>query len=185
MIISVRGTHGSGKSELMKAFLQETQGRPLYGRLGLSRPEAYECAVGLSAPVYILGPYETPCGGCDAIQPYDRILDLMRQYRTRGHVLLEGALVSSSFGRVGQLMAEDRGNIMAFLMTPLEECLQRVASRRLSRGDARPLNPANTIHKHKSIQRSRRQIAHAGVRIVDLDAVQPLDHLYRLLLEVS
>ena len=48
--------------------------RPLYGLFAMLKPEAYKCSVvpGIGYPLHVLGPYVTPCGGCDAIQPQGR-----------------------------------------------------------------------------------------------------------------
>jgi protein gp37 len=66
-VINIRGTSGSGKSTLVRQWLNKYPSKPLFGVLGRCRPEAYACAVpGVKYPLYVLGPYETPCGGCDA-----------------------------------------------------------------------------------------------------------------------
>lgn len=182
MIISIRGTHGSGKSTVMRDLIALGGGTPLMGALK-KKPEAYQLSLpGVHAPVFIIGPYETACGGCDAIQPYDLILDLLRKYSSQGHVLFEGALVSSSFGRIGQLMAQcGEQAVFAFLSTPTEECLRRVAQRRLARGDSRPLNPANTLGKARSIESSKKTIATKKVRMVTLDYLCPVEEIVALL----
>jgi hypothetical protein len=186
MIISIRGTHGSGKSTIMKALITQYATERFYGRAGKHRPEAYALAIpGVTSVVYVLGPYETACGGCDCIQPYALILDLLAEYSSRGHVLLEGALVSSSYGTVGHFMEKfgPRG-IMAFLTTPLEECIKRIVQRRLDRGDLRPLNTKNTEGKNRSMLNTRKQIAKFGIiRAVDLDWQEPIAPLMALLKE--
>lgn len=183
MIISIRGTHGSGKSTTVKELIAMGNGQPIMGRLR-NKPEAYRLILeGIPDPVFALGPYTLACGGCDAVQPYDIILDLIRDYATQGHVVFEGALVSSSFGRIGALL-EQRGQeaVFAFLTTPPEECLRRIVQRRLDRGDLRPLNPANTLGKVRSIESSKKTIAAKGtVRMVDLDYKSPVDGLLDLL----
>lgn len=183
MIISIRGTHGSGKTTVMQELIRLGQGQAILGRLR-NKPEAYRLTLdGIPDAVYVLGPYTLTCGGCDAVQPYDIILDLIRDYAKIGHVLFEGALVSSSFGRVGTLI-EQRGQeaVFAFLTTPPEECLRRIVQRRLDRGDMRPLNPANTLGKVRSIESSKRTIAAKGtVRMIDLDYLSPVEGIVSLL----
>jgi len=187
MIISIRGTHGSGKSTVMRELIDKYCAQRYYGRAGKGRPEAYELALpGVHRTAYILGPYETTCGGCDAIQPYDLILELLTEYGAKGHVLFEGALVSSSYGRIGRLMEQwGQDGVMAFLNTPIDECLRRVVQRRVDRGDLRPFNPQNTIGKAKSGESTKRQIAEAGniIRAVDLDWQEPVAQLLALLRE--
>jgi ABC-type cobalamin/Fe3+-siderophores transport system ATPase subunit len=42
MIINIRGTNGSGKSTVVKKFLQRFPHVELFGALGPRRPEAYK-----------------------------------------------------------------------------------------------------------------------------------------------
>src|SRR5690606_34634055 len=99
MLINLRGTNGSGKSTIIRRLFEQYNPRQRYGCLGLPRAEANELRVPrVAKPVYILGPYSTPTGGCDSIQPYDLILELMEKYAARGHVIFEGVLISSSYG---------------------------------------------------------------------------------------
>lgn len=183
MIISLRGTHGSGKTTAVQELITKGNGEPIMGRLK-KKPEAYKLTFAdIPDPVYVLGPYTLTCGGCDAVQPYDIILDLIRDYSKLGHVVFEGALVSSSFGRIGTLI-EQRGKeaVFAFLTTPAEECLRRIVQRRLDRGDERPLNPNNTLGKIRSIESSKKTIAAKGtVRMIDLDYLDPVTGILDLL----
>ena len=182
MIICIRGTHGSGKSALMYELLRKGNGDPLFGLFGGKRPEAYALSLeAVDRPVYVLGPYVTICGGCDAVQPYAEVINLINKYAPLGHVLLEGALISCSFGSVGEAMARYPGSVMAFMSTPLEICLDRVEARRKARAESKPFNPKNTIQKHKAVRNSRRQIARAGMRAVNLSVEDPLTDVLNLL----
>jgi hypothetical protein len=91
------------------AVVGELSSRPLYGLFAMLEPEAYECAVPEIGYLYIIGPYETPCGGCDAIQPYGLIPGLIRKYAARGHVLFEGLLIGDCYGKVGALLDQLSG----------------------------------------------------------------------------
>jgi hypothetical protein len=162
MLINIRGTHGSGKSTIVRSLLHAGDARPLYGALK-RRPEAYEVTLA-GKPAYIIGPYETPCGGADCIQPYRFIVPLIMKYGAVGHVIFEGALVSSCWGIVGRLIERwGREAIIAFLDTPVSECVRRVEARRAQRGDGRALNPANLIQKHDAIARLKVKLDAAGI----------------------
>jgi hypothetical protein len=159
---------------VVRQWLQNYPTQPLYGLFGTRTPEAYECAVpGIEHPLFVIGPYETPCGGCDAIQPYGLILDLLRKYAAQGHVLFEGLLIGDSYGSVGalldQLPGEGVSSAVIRLNTPLDECLERVQKRRAERGDSRPLNPKHTIAHFERSLNSRRAFEAAGTRAVWLD----------------
>jgi hypothetical protein len=154
--------------------VQNYPARPLYGLFGTHKPEAYACTVpGIEHPLFVLGPYETPCGGCDAIKPYGLILDLLRKYAAQGHVLFEGLLIGDSYGSVGALLDQLSGagvsSAVIRLNTPLEQCLERVQQRRAERGDSRPLNPENTIARFERSLNSKRLFEAAGSRATWLD----------------
>jgi hypothetical protein len=165
MILNIRGTHGSGKSCIVHKILKQFGAKelPEGNKIG-----AYRVQCGLRKSLYIIGPYKTACGGCDAIQPYDLIWPRVERYATLGHVLFEGALVSSSVGNIGRAMAARKDCVVAFMDTPVEECLARIQRRRIAKGDDRPLNPKNTVSKFEGILRSRPQLESLGLRCVTL-----------------
>lgn len=184
MLISVRGTNGSGKSSIVGGLRDTYVKKDLYGVLGPKRPEASELKVeGVKKPVYVLGSYHVASGGCDQIQPYDLILDLLRKYAERGHVVFEGVIVSSSYGRVGRLLEEyGQDAVMAFLDTSLEQCIENVKKRRGARADDREFNPQNLTSKYNQIVKSRVKIAEAGkLRVVDLKFGEALEQVLELL----
>ena len=131
MIINIRGTHGSGKSTVIKQLLKLYDAEPEYHADG-KKIRGYRFTLG-SVPrdVYVAGSYATACGGCDGIQPYADIWPRIVEYAAKGHVLFEGALVSSSYGNIGRA-SEAYGDqmVFAFLNTPLQMCLERIVRRR-------------------------------------------------------
>lgn len=155
----------------MRTLLTQGKAQPCYGLLGPRKPEAYALNLpGVKKPVYVLGPYLVATGGCDLVQPYDLILDLIEKYAAKGHVLLEGVLVSSSYGRVGQLMERwGQEAVMAFMTTTLEQCITNVQKRRDARDDKREFDPTNLTSKFHSIVKSREKMeAEKKVRVVEL-----------------
>lgn len=189
-IVSIRGTHGSGKSTIVKKILEKYP-HDTVGFYGGKRPDGYLVRPpGHDERIYIVGPYLTACGGCDAVQPYDRILEQLAWAEEAGHhILLEGALVSSSYGRVGETMNRMNDPIFAFLDTPLEVCLDRIAKRRATKwaearkpGAPPPVNPKNTAVKHENVARTKHQMAKLGsrIRIVDIDHKKPVQQIMKL-----
>ena len=162
MLINLRGTHGSGKSTSIRGLLDANDARPIYGALGL-RPEAYKI-IFASKTLYVIGPYQTACGGCDTVQPYALICPLIEKYAAVGDVIFEGALISGCWGTVGRVLErQGRDAIVVFLDTSVEECIRRVKARRVARGDNRAFNPANLIQKHAAITRLKQKLDAAGV----------------------
>jgi hypothetical protein len=181
MIINIRGTNGSGKTTIIRKIFAMAEGRPrqINGVLGTKKAEANELKLpGIKKPLYILGPYlagnkfDRGTGGCDQIQPYDLVLELLDKYSVLGHVLFEGVLISSSYGRVGRYM-ETKGKknaVMVFLTTPLDVCIKHVKNRRKSRKDDRPFDPHNLTQKYNQIEKSKKGIRSAGkVGMLELD----------------
>ena len=185
MLLSIRGTNGSSKSTIVRELLKSASKKTaIYGVLGPRAPEAYGLTLkGVKKPVYVLGAYEIPTGGCDLIRPYDLILELIRKYAAKGHVIFEGVLVSSSYGRVGQLMEEwGQEAVMAFLDTPLETCIKNVEGRRKVRGDDRQFDPKNLTTKYNQIVKSKEKIAEAGkLRVETLNYGRGAEQVLELL----
>lgn len=185
-IVSIRGTHGSGKSTIVRKILDKYPHTPRQ-KIGAKRPEGYLVNLPNGRNLAVLGPYHTACGGCDAVQPYSTILELLAEAAGRGYdVLLEGALVSSSYGSVGHAMnthalAGDTA-VFAFLDTPLQTCLDRIKARRAVKGNLEPLDPKNTSVKFDNVARTKAQMAKLGskVRIVDIDHTKPTQQIMKL-----
>lgn len=183
MIINIRGTHGSGKSHLIKQLLKRYVAQPTdVDKKG--RPNNYVMPLSNGSKLYVVGPYYNACGGCDAIQPYSLIWPRVVEFAKVGHVLFEGALVSSSYGNIGRSSeVYGRSFVFAFLSTPLDVCLDRIRRRRLARGNTKPLDPKNTEYKYNDIERSVPKIRDEfNRRVVILDyrkaAAQVLGLLY-------
>lgn len=184
MIINIRGTHGSGKSTLVRSLLDRygasvdgSEKKPLGYRF---QPEW------LSKPVYVVGFYRTACGGCDLIHPYDRIWPRVAHYAELGHVIFEGALISGNYGSIGRA-SERYGDqfVFAFMTTPLEVCIERVRRRRLAKGDTRPFNTKNTESKFNAIRSLIVKIRAMGRRVAMLDYRRPIPQLLGLLLSAN
>ena len=180
MIISLRGTHGSGKSTVVRTILDRYPSE----RLGPEKkPLGYQLSIpGLDRHLMIVGGYRTACGGCDGIQPYALIWPRVQEYATIGHVLFEGALVSSSYGNIGRA-SEVYGNdmVFAFMDTPLEVCIQWIKNRRLSRGDTRDLDPRNCVSKFKTVLRSIEVARELNRRVVIIDHKKAVPQILGLL----
>lgn len=190
-IVSIRGTHGSGKSTIVKKILDKYGAEPeeACGPPG-TKPKTFGYTLRLpnGSPLFVVGPYKTACGGCDAIQPYSDIWEHIYEWAGRGYdVLFEGALVSSSYGSIGHAMnlwetQRCTPCYFAFLDTPLEVCLERIRLRRAAKGNFEPVNPHNTTVKFHNVARTKAQMAKLGsqVRIVDIDHTRATQQVLKL-----
>lgn len=157
--------------------------RRLYGVLGHRLPEAYAVTIPRCAPTFILGPYLTPTGGADYIQPYELIPGLIKKYAARGNVIFEGVLISGSYGQVGALL-ETYGKqaVMVFLDTSLEDCIRNVKARRSARADGREFNPKNLTSKYKSNERVRKHVIEDDkITVVDASMANVTEKVLALL----
>lgn len=182
MIINIRGTHGSGKSTIVKQLLERYKAEPLLAP-NEKKPQGYI----MHSPfgdIRVVGSYETACGGCDAIQPYDLIWPRVVLYQQVGdHVVFEGALVSSSYGNIGRASLEYGDQfVFAFLNTPMSVCLERIKARRLAKGNTKPLDPKNTQYKYDNIEKSISKIRDEFKRrVVIVDYRKALQQILGLL----
>lgn len=164
-IINIRGCNGSGKTTVVRRFLDRLPGEPLGGKPG--RPAGYGVDAtewGITRPVYIVGSYENTCGGTDGIKTQEEIVDRVQRAYGAGHVLVEGLLMSkSSDGGVTAPALRDLGGIFAFLDTPWEVCLERVLVRRAAAGNDKPFDPDKTMRSaYEQCHRSAELLTAAG-----------------------
>lgn len=172
-VVNIRGCNGSGKTTIVRRFLDRLPRTPLGPRP--EKPLGY-CvsaeAWGLRAPVYVVGSYENACGGTDGIKTQEEIVDRVQRAHAYGHVLVEGLLMSkSSDGGVTAPALREMGGIFAFLDTPWEVCLERVLARRAAAGNDKPFDPDKTMRAaYQQCHRSAELLTLAGgydVRWVD------------------
>ena len=127
---------------------------------------------GINEKLYVIGSYENTCGGTDGISTQEEIAERALAAHPRGHVLLEGLLLS----KVGpnavttKMLAPTGAYVAGYLDTPLQTCLDRVIARRKERGDERPFNPDNTISAHKSTFAACKNLHDmGGVKVITID----------------
>lgn len=170
MLINIRGTNGSGKTTVARELLRRAPARPIYNILGSRMAEAYELSVIKSAPCFLIGPYLTGTGGCDSIHPYDTVIQLIDKYQRQGHVIFEGVLVASCYGRIGAMLEQwGKQGVIVALDTTLEECISRVNARR---GDRPNLNPKQLTAKFHTVQRIVDKCRTAGIIRVEVTSVE-------------
>ena len=67
MIINVRGTSGTGKSTVIHNILKKYPHKPVISHGG--KHMGYKVELTSGKFLYVVGKYETQCGGCDGILP--------------------------------------------------------------------------------------------------------------------
>jgi hypothetical protein len=164
VIVNLRGTSGSGKSTLVRDVMAQYQQRnPIYQH-GRKQPIGYCCDRDGGRSLFVVGHYETACGGCDTISDgMERIYYLINEDAALGRdVIYEGLIVQSDVRRCAELSRKYPLLVVA-IEEPLEVCLAGIQARRAARGDERPLNPKNTIGKMNQMPRDMKRLETMGV----------------------
>jgi len=135
VIISLRGTSGSGKSHVVHQILRSYESVITIeypneeGRK--SRPRGYVCRrPGQKAPLFVPGHYEIANGGLDTLPSLDYAYDLILKHHELGmSVLYEGKNMSDGWGRVVEMKRSGLSVKVILLSTPLRECVASVRAR--------------------------------------------------------
>lgn len=177
MIVNVRGTHGSGKSTLVRSVLRSLPDAiPVWDPTRRRRnPVGYR-----SGELSVVGPYVgEEAGGCDSLSAADVIFPLVAQWASTGDVLFEGITAQHSTGRLVEL-AKTRDVHVVLLATPLEECVSSVEARRAARGQG-PFNMENVAREARIAASSCERLRGAGVAVETLGRAEALARVRQLL----
>ena len=162
MVINLRGTSGSGKSTIVRRLMDLYPRKDPFFVTGRKRPMAYGCHRSGGRSLWVVGHYETACGGCDTINGMETIYGLIREAIEMGYdVIFEGLIVASDVVRCVSL--KEQGLLVLELDTTIDICVQSIQARRDARGDERQLNDGNTRYKMKCIAAQRPRFLSAGV----------------------
>lgn len=166
MIISVRGTSGSGKTHLARALMEKLPPPVPLLVEGRKRPLALDCG-----PVRFLGDYGVQQGGADTVRdPREQVFRLIAQWADGGrHVFYEGLMVSNEVTRTLDLGRRHPTHVI-FLNTPLDQCVAAINERRAARGVQEPVSLKKTTEKHEELLRVRARLRPSGiVQVYSLD----------------
>lgn len=172
--INLRGTNGSGKTHLVRALLDSYASKGCVQRV--EAEDGYLITRTGKRDIFVVGSYETACGGCDAIcgqGALDKIYGIVEEQVTKSnrHVLFEGIIVCSDFRRSSDLVSKGFPLEILMLSTPLEKCVANINSRRSLRGNGPLENTGNVVAKFEGCERSipRFEAAKVPVRKVSQD----------------
>lgn len=194
---NLRGTNGSGKTFVARELLRLTNAEPclFFGK----KVAAYKGLM-FDQPFFLIGSYETQCGGCDTISSVAQVAELLRllmtnndddavfdHYSNSGIVFFEGLMISHMLGTVGAMQNRlgKNYNVLSFLDTPLETCIERVRRRRFERGDERPFDPRNIIKDHPRVASCMVNAVKAGYRVRTVEHENALQNVLNDLSDLS
>jgi energy-coupling factor transporter ATP-binding protein EcfA2 len=130
MIISLRGTNGSGKSTIVRAILGDVHEKKPIWADGRRKPLGY-VAINheWSKPLFIPGHYEIANGGIDTIRDIWLVYDLIKSYANSGyHVMYEGKNLTDGTKRLMSLKLKDRTTVV-IVDHPIDDCIKSVRER--------------------------------------------------------
>lgn len=167
MIIQIRGTSGSGKTWVIKNILDKYEFKPIVN--SKSEIQGYYSK---EVNLFIVGKYETACGGCDSIKTQDEIVRrIKRAYSKNWNIVFEGLICSHIARRYAELYLwlkeRDTEVKFIFLSTPLEKCKKNINKRRIEAGKP-PTVAKNTEKDYLSTQKSRENMNGLGVSKKDM-----------------
>ena len=181
MIVNIRGTGGAGKSMIVREMMRRCVTRTSEFIAGRRQPIGYRCVTPAGRTLYVPGHYETACGGCDTIAKPDDVYALVTREAALGSdVLFEGIIVQDDTRRCLALAAECPLHVIA-LQVPMGMCLASIQVRRDARGEARPLNPKNTVNRQKRLEGTMRKLLTIGVAAMWLTREEAMETVARLL----
>jgi hypothetical protein len=171
VILRIAGANGSGKTTAMREFLKNYPAQTLISGSEITGYRLDLSEAGIAVPVFVVGKYETPCGGVDGIKTQAEIAERVLKAHALGHVLYEGAVISTCGpgGLVVRAVHPTGCDAYAFLDTPQDVCIERVKGRRLVAGNAKEFNPRNLIGKLRSVSLCYKNLQNGGydVRLID------------------
>lgn len=160
LIIQVRGTSGSGKTTVMRKVM-DMMGDWNSGFMDGRRNPLFYTSASEWPTTSVVGSYASNCGGVDTISGYGLLLKTVEELHKKGHVLMEGLLLSEDVKQTLTLLPKKLKII--FLDTQVDECINRVKKRRVTAGNEKPLKEDNTRRRVDVIQRARERLVGAGV----------------------
>lgn len=186
VVVKLGGVNGSGKTSVARALMEHVGGAKKGALImpdGRSLP--YYSAPYSNAEVYVLGKYETACGGMDTISDkHDRIAMVETVAKKKNAIVFfEGLITGKTYGAFGE-MSEDHHRkgkpwLYAFMDTPFDECVRRVLQRRAAAGNHADFDPERTMRPTFNSCTRLEQKLRSGLLPEDADwqhHVTSLDH---------
>ena len=191
MIINIRGSHGSGKSHLVRRIIHAFTTRNGRRKKPMKQQAVYK--KGRKQPLYysigydvllVLGHYEGKQGGgtdniTTVIETYKLVKKYAKQYQ---HVIFEGILAQHSVPRMVEL--KQYGRVRAVVLnTPIKKCIRSVRRRRHAIGNTKPFDPKNIYGEQRRVDSGTRRLKLAGVKVKVCSRTEAFNYIMQLLEE--
>jgi hypothetical protein len=153
VIINLRGTHGAGKTTIVrKVMALYPICKPLYIDRR-KRPIGYLCR-NKKKRLFVPGAYDnaSPTGGCDTIPVLNDIYKAIRKYAKKEYdVLYEGIVAQHSTPNVVRLTEMGYDVSIVVIDIPLKKSIRGVKRRRKKRKETRVFNPLNMTNEARAV----------------------------------
>lgn len=180
---NIRGTSGSGKSTLVREIMERYDTKIPVFIEGRKNPIGYLMQRHNSSYVltslFVIGSYETACGGVDTITKREDTFKLVRQAIRKGYdVIAEGVILSDETKHTISLHQEGFKIRVLGLTTALDVCLENILKRRREKNpDAEAVDPNNTAKRIPTIARAIDKLSLSGIRTMCCDYRNALNYL--------
>lgn len=179
LVLQITGTSGSGKSHLMRSFLDyarkhlDVEEVSIEGR---STPIGYLIRPSYKDPIFVPGAYTSPTGGCDTIRDVSQVYGVIKDQLERGRRLAYEGLFCMNMTR-GPQLAEELGKkfLVLQLTTPLATCMASINARRAERGAGELANKHNTNDNYRRATNYCASMREAGARVQRITRDEGLD----------
>lgn len=149
MLINIRGTNGTGKSTLMRKFMNDNP-RHLNFNVNGRNIKVLE-----SDGNFILGDYTRDCGGLDTTKNLDEVRGLVREYIGQGNVFMEGMMYSTLYespaGIDDEIAKLGHEYYWVQINIPAQVCIDSTVERRVRNNNFDTFDPIQLIKKWRSI----------------------------------
>lgn len=165
-LFNIRGTNGSGKSYTARLVMDKYK---LIGEKEVNGIKVLDYDL-----FYALGTYSSDCGGLDTVRDFYAIHPTVLELIKEKDVLMEGVLWSTVYGSAHELEAALRAGGHSMIWYGFDsnvgDCIERVLSRRASKGNMKPLKVANMLSKVAPVSHGLNHAVHFGSKVVIGDA---------------
>lgn len=160
-VYDIRGTHGSGKSSVVKWFIKK------YGPKFVNSEKMHLCYYQIDElHLRIVGKYVSQCGGADTVKRVEYVQRFVVACVRRGwNVMVEGILISHTFARWDQVAHKLGCYRFVHLNPDVETCVARVLHRRKLAGNDKPFDDKNVRKDHAQISRVMQKLEDSGHKV--------------------
>lgn len=183
VIVQIAGTSGSGKSHLMRSFMDELAKKASWTEEfvdGRTRPLGYVWKG--ASQIFVPGAYDSPTGGCDTIKDVSQVFSLVHGWYQKGYSVVFEGLFCMNQTRAPQLVAKiHHGYHVLQLTTPLATCMESINNRRAERGVGALENKENTVGNYNRSGRFCLGMRESGAKIHKVSREEGLPKLLEIL----